>query len=162
MSFSSDNPLVSNQVSDTDFPDEWDEFQDVFSREWAKIIDVINSKEGALYTEAEVSTFQRYFDATDPQSTRNVYRRTINFGALPNATSKAVVHGVTLTSTARMTRIYGAATNPSTLEYIPLPFASTTLNDNIILEANQQQVIITTAADYSDYKETTVVIEYTK
>ena len=162
MGFSSDAPLVSNQVSDFDLPESYEEFSEIFDREHKKVIDTINTKEGALYLLQEAATYQQYFNADDPQNNRNTYRMVINFGALPNNTSKRVPHNVTINSISRVTRLYGAASNPSGIKFIPLPFASPTLANNVSLEADQTDIKITTGADYSSYTDTTVVFEYTK
>ncbi len=159
---SSDNTLVANQVSDSDFPDNWEEFQEMFSREYPKLIDAINSKEGALYLPQELATFQRYFDEADPQNTKNVYRKVIIFGALPNTAAKRVQHNISVTSIVRMTRIYGTANDPSNILFIPLPFSSPTLVNNVTLEVDETDIIITTGADFSNYRVTTIVVEYTK
>lgn len=162
MSFSSDQPLVSNQASDFDLPDNYEDFSDIFDREYKKIIDIINTKEGAIYLPQESSTFQIYFDDENPMVTKNVYRKLILFGALPDTTTKRVPHNISLTNVARLTRLYGAATSTSALSYLPLPFSSPTLADNISLEADERDIIITTGADYSTYSEVTIVMEYSK
>jgi len=162
MSFSNDPPLVTNQTSDNDFPDNFEDFIEMFDREYKKVTDAINTKEGSLYLPQELATYQQYFSVEDPQNNRNVYRKVVDFGALPNATLKRVQHNVTFTNTTRMTRMYGAASDPSGIQFIPLPFSSPTLINNVTLEADETDIIITTGADFSNFRETTVVIEYTK
>lgn len=154
--------MVANQVSDFDLPDNYEQFQEIFDREHKKVIDAVNSKEGALYLPQELATFQKYYDPGDPLRTLNVYRKLVVFGALPDSTTKRVPHNIAFNNVTRMTRMYGAASNLSDLRYIPLPFSSPTLADNVTLEASQTDIIITTDSDYSDFTEVTVVIEYIK
>lgn len=162
MTFSNDQPLVANQVADTDYADNFDDFKEQFDRENKRFIDALNSKEGALYLPQELATFQRYFDEENTQETRNVYRKLIVFGALPNATSKRVQHNITFTNVTRMTRLYGAATDPSSIQFISLPFSSPILANNVSLQIDETDVIITSGIDLSNYINTTVVMEYTK
>ena len=162
MSFSSNAPLVANQVSDTDFPDNFTDFHEVFDREFKKITDAINTKEGALYLLQELATFQQYFNPNNVQENLNVYRITVNFGALPNADTKRVSHGIAFDSNTRLTRMYGAATDTARLQYLPLPFSSPILINNVTLEADGDEILITTGTDYSNYTYVTVVMEYTK
>lgn len=162
MSFSSDQPMVTNQLSDFDLPENFEDFSEIFEREHKRVIDVVNSKEGGLYLPQELATFQRYFDEEDPQTTKNVYRKLVNFGSLPNTTSKRVEHNVTFNNVTRLTRMYGAASDASGIQFIPLPFASPTLANNVSLEADETDVIITTGSDRSNFDFTTVVLEYTK
>lgn len=55
---------------------------------------------------------------------RPVYQKTINFGALPNATTKSVAHGIS--NLDYVIDIYGVAQNPniSTHSTLPLPLPS--------------------------------------
>lgn len=97
-----------------------------------------------------------------PNQGKQVYRKVVDCGALPNAGAKNVAHGITIGSLYRVTRLYGAATDPAAPSWIPLPFASPTLNQNIKLEVGGTNVTITTAINYSAYTQTYVVIEYTQ
>jgi len=163
MSFSSDVPLQANQLPiSIDFPPTDDQaFLDTLSLAYKRTADSVNTKEGALYQPTELATFQKYFKETNTQNFRNVYRMTVDFGALPAAGSKPVAHNIAFTSQFRTTRIYGSATNPVNRSYIPLPYASA-IGDDIELSIDATDVIITVASDKSAYTACTVVIEYTK
>jgi hypothetical protein len=126
----------------------------------------VNLKDTGYYANQRFVNGQLYFpnptltsqSTTSPQY-RQVFRQVVNFGALPNASTKSVAHGITTTSTVTFTRIYGCSTNPST-EYIPLPYASAT-GDNIELNADPTNVNITTnSADWIAFTITYVVLEF--
>ena len=72
--FSSNLPLVANQLGDTDWPDEYDGFIEVFDREYKKLIDAVNTKEGGVYLPYESATFKSYANPNDPQGLLNVSR----------------------------------------------------------------------------------------
>ena len=95
-------------------------------------------------------------------SMRQVYRLVVNFGALPNATTKSVAHGLTITSGYSLTRLYAASTKNDQSSFLPIPYASPTLNQNILLNMDATNVNITTAIDYSAYTITYVIIEIIK
>ena len=160
--FSSDQPFVSNQLGDTDWPESYESFIEIFDREYKKLIDTVNTKEGGVYLPYESATFKSYANPNNPQGLLNVYRKVIYFGSLPNATSKSVSHNINFTSVCTLTQLFGAATDPSTMSYIPLPFSSPTLVENISLSADETSVTIETGADYSSYVNVSVVIEYLK
>ena len=165
MGFSSDQPLLTNQVvTSVNLPSVEDQelFNDRLEARLSKMADIVNTKEGALYSLKEQATFQQYYVVGDPQATRNVYRRVINFGALPDTDSKPIAHGVTFSTDSRLTRLYGAATDPDAISFLPLPFASPTAADNIQLEVDGTNVIITTGSDRTAYTNVSVVLEYTK
>jgi hypothetical protein len=162
MSFSSDKPMLSNQLANYDSPDSYEAFSEIFQREHKRVVDAVNSKEGGLYSLQQVATFQEYFTPGNPQKNRNVYRKVINFGALPNNTSRTIPHNINFTNTTRLTRMYGASSNPNAIQFIPLPFASPTLANNVSIEANAAGVTVTTGKDYSGFVDTTIVLEYTQ
>lgn len=162
MSFSSDPALLSNQLPiSVEFPKEFQQFLPILDLLYKRIANSVNSKEGGLYSQEEVNAFMQYFTST-PNVFRPTYRKVIDFGALPNAGSKSVAHGITVTSTFRWVRIYGAATDPIGLTGISLDRSSPTLNENIKLDVDATNVTVTTAIDYSSYTASQVVLEYTK
>lgn len=164
MSFSSDIPLQSNQLPiSIDFPNPQEKvFLDVLTNTYKRIANSVNTREGSLYLLEEQATFQQYFTAGDPQRNRNTYRMVVDFGALPDTGPKPIPHNINFDSNFTTTRIYASATDPVALEYIPIPYASPTLTENIELSLNATHVIITTGSNRSAFTRCTVVIEYMK
>lgn len=129
----------------------------------------INTRESGYFPLFEFSCGQLFFPnptlnantSTSPVY-RQVYRMVVNFGALPNATSKSVVHNIPVTSNYSAVHVYGAASNANATAMIPLPYASPTLNNNIQVDITNNVVTITTAANYSAYINSYIVIEYIK
>jgi hypothetical protein len=130
---------------------------------------VLNMKDTGMYNTSQFVTSQQFFpnpalNSSTPQvaTFRQAYRILINFGALPNAGTKSVPHGITCTSATTVTRIYGAATDPvSPFSYIPLPYASATaVADNIELYADGTNINVTTGANYSAYTTTYIIFEF--
>lgn len=129
----------------------------------------LNAKDTGYYATEEFVNGQQFFpNPTLSSSTsrspvqRQVFRKVIDFGALPNTATKSVAHGITMGAGFTLTRLYGAATNPST-SYIPLPFASpTALADNIQLDMDATNINITTGKNQTAYTTCYVVIELIK
>jgi hypothetical protein len=162
LSFSSDQAQVTNQVETTvDFDGNEKVFKETLTNAYRKVATSVNSKTGGLYQPIEISNSEQFFTPDNPQKLRNVYRITIDFGALPNATTKSVPHGVNFTSEFTATRIYGASTDADSLLYIPLPYA-TASGDDIELLITASEVTIITNSDRSNFIITYVVIEYCK
>ena len=157
MSFSNDKPALENQLAiSIELPEDPAEFRFRFNDLYQKIATSLNSKEGGLYVPEEKTTGQQYFNPDNPQKNKNVYRMVVDFGALPNASAKSVFHDINWLASYRLTRAYGAATDPVNSLSISLP------NDGICLETNATNVIVTTTSDLSAYTDTTITIEYTK
>jgi hypothetical protein len=129
----------------------------------------INIKDTGYYTNSEFVNGQSWFpnpslnssSSTTP-SMRQVYRYVCNYGALPNATSTPIPHNLTINPGFTFTRIYGTASNAAGTSFLPLPYASGTLNKNIELLVTNSNVVITTSINYSSYTTTYVVLEYIK
>ena len=84
----------------------------------------------------------------------------INFGALPNAGTKSVPHNIPINGSYTFTRIYGAASDTTGLNYIPLPYASPTAANNIELNLDATNVNIITGSNRSNFNITYVIVEY--
>lgn len=131
------------------------------------IIIALNLKDTGYYVEQTFVNGQQFFPnpaltTTSPQTAlyRQVFRKVINFGALPNAGTTSVAHGLTPTAAWSFTRIYAIASDPLALTYIPIPFASPTLNENIKIDIDAVNVNITTAINYSAYSVCYVILEW--
>lgn len=131
---------------------------------------MINIKDTGIYSKSEFVCGQIWYPnptltsyTSNKPIPRQVYRKTIPFGALPNAGTTNVAHGITFpaVNTFTFTRIYGCATDQTAGSYLPLPFAAITDNQNIVLKVDNTNVIITTGIDYSSYN-AEIVLEYIK
>jgi hypothetical protein len=129
----------------------------------------VNGKDTGIYHTDEFVTGKLY--PQDPTLTsatltkpiqRPVYRKVIDFGALPNAGTKTVAHGLTVTASTVWVEIRGCATDPIGLTGIEIPYASNTANDSIELWVDNTNVNITTTADWSAYSKCYIVLEYLK
>ena len=128
------------------------------------IAQATNSKDSAIYDAIETITGQRflplYSNNTASNATyRSVSRIVLDFGALPAAGTKSVAHGITVSASTSITKIYGAATDPST-SFIPLPYSSPTLNENIALNMDSTNVNVVVGIDRSAFTRTFVIIEF--
>jgi hypothetical protein len=129
----------------------------------------VNLKDTGYYPLSEFVNSQLFFpnpSLTSQTNTfpayRQVFRATINFGALPNTGTKSVAHNLTFDTATTFTRIYGAASDTTDILYIPIPYASASGTDNIELNVDVTNVNITTASDRTNYNVTYVILEYIK
>ena len=129
----------------------------------------INNRDAGYYITQEFVNGQTYFPnpafnsstATYP-ALRQVFRKVINFGALPNTAAKTVAHNITVNTGTTFTRIYANASDTTGFNYIPIPYASPTLANNIELSVNATNVTITTGSNRSNFNICYVVLEYIK
>ena len=129
--------------------------------DYSTIAKAVNVREISNFPLQEIAAGQNFY-FPNPQQPRQTFRMTVNFGALPNAGTKSVAHGISFTSTFSVTKIYGAASDQSGLNYIPLPYASPTLANNVELSLNATNVTITTGSNRSNFTVCYIIIEYLK
>jgi len=132
---------------------------------------LLNAKDDGTYTTTEFINGQTFFpdptlDATTAKvpAPRQVFRKVISFGALPNTATKTAAHGITFpaSNTYSFTRIYGTTTDQTAGSYLPIPYASATVANTIELSVDNTNVSITTGIDRTAYTITYVVLEFIK
>jgi hypothetical protein len=132
----------------------------------------LNTKDNGLYTDEEVVTGQQFVPIYDTDKSsnlnyRDVFRKVIDFGALPNATTKNVAHGITTTEDFSIVKLYGTATQPgvSTIQTaIPIPYINAASAANsVTLSMDATNITIkTNTATYIVFTRCFVVVEYIK
>lgn len=127
----------------------------------------VNGRDAGIYDTSQFVNSQMFFPNPVPLSVaaqssnfRQVYRSVINFGALPDSGIKTVAHHITCDLNTSFTRIYGVATDPVALEYIPLPYVDLGADGNIQLYVDDTDVNIVTTSDRTNYTVCYVVLEY--
>lgn len=88
---------------------------------------------------------------------KTIYRKVVNFGALPNATVREVAHNIT--NIDYVISIVGMADNKT--DFLQLPRVHTEPSLNIALQMNKTNITILTGYNLSAYS-AYVIIEYTK
>jgi hypothetical protein len=127
----------------------------------------VNLKDTGYYVLEEYVNGQSFFQnptltSTNSQITRQVFRKVIDFGALPNGV-KTVAHGIAPNATFSFTRIYATASDPIGLSYIPIPYASTVaIANNVQLDVDAVNVTITTGINRTNYSKCFIILEYIK
>lgn len=108
-----------------------------------------------LNTEVSYSTAERkigkWIDGSD------LYEKTVNIGALPNATNKAVAHGIT--NLDKVISIEGFARRETVR--LSIPYVGIVSNDGVQVYVNNSAIVITTGGDASEYSGY-VTLRYTK
>jgi hypothetical protein len=133
------------------------------------IVNVLNIKDTGKYVTDEFVNGQVFFSnpalssatAQVPED-RQVLRKVIYYDtALPNnAATPGIPHGITCTSQTTFTRIYGVANDTTGKNYIPLPYASPTLANNIELKVDATNVTIITGSNRTNFTITYIVLEF--
>lgn len=171
---SSLNGSINNFIPESYiFPEDNDEEYDVKLRQYLNnISSAVNTKDSGLYTDEEVVTGKQFLplfstDTSTSLNYRNVFRKVIDFGALPNAGTKTVSHGITTTQDFSIIRLYGVATAPGVstlLNSVPIPYVNVgTPTNGVELSMDATNIVMkTTTATFIIYIRSFVVVEYIK
>lgn len=150
-------PFVEENVF---FPPDFEQFLLKVTDFSRSVAQSVNQREICAYVSQEILTGSTLFSVIDSRAILPVYRKVIDFGPLPNATTTSIPHGLAITDTWRFIKILVGATNPlatGATEYsITVPDANSTVGVTLT------DVVITTSADYSAFTSTTVILEYVK
>lgn len=90
-----------------------------------------------------------------------IYEKTINFGTLPNKTTKTVAHEIT--NLDSFIELKTVSKRSSDLRFYPIPFvAPDTLNIAVRIDSVGPNIRIQTEVDMSDFTQTFITVQYTK
>lgn len=130
----------------------------------------VNISDKGFYELTEFVNGQLYFINPNNNSSttaaanpaqRQVLRKVINFGALPDTAAKTAPHRIVCTAATTFTRIYATASDTTGHNYIPIPYASAAaVANNIELSVDGTNVTITTGSNRSNFNVCYVVLEY--
>ena len=118
--------------------------------------ELLNEILNDIYLEEERKTNKVWIDG------KTIYRKVIDFGALPNATKKDVAHNIS--NLEQFIRIEGVSTRQDNTKFsqsLPLVYKNIESNYNTSLGVDVQTVSIQTKEDRSMFNGY-VILEYTK
>lgn len=122
-----------------------------------EISNATNEKDIGIYDVIERQNGQQYYAPNDPKEYRDIFRKVISIPALSTG-SNVIAHNIpNIADTWDFTRIFGVIKRSvGSPLFIPIP------NDNIHIEINASNVLITNVpATYNGFVGN-VVLEYTK
>lgn len=106
------------------------------------------------YSTSEINTGAKWIDGSA------IYKKTVSIGALPNATTKDVAHGIS--NLSKVIKIEGYSYRPSNPQFFSFSFASTTAAYSVGAYVTGPNITVRTGIDRTDFTETYVTLYYTK
>ena len=97
---------------------------------------------GIAYSTQEVATADKWING------KTIYRKTINFGALPNATTKNVAHGISNLSQIIKYEGFGYTISTPTICW-PFPRVDTVIGNQMRIVSDATNITVTTTVDWS-------------
>ena len=147
-------------------PEEWDDAKPFLVEQFKTLANAVNVREIGFFLEEELLSGKSLSPPAgisgQSDQFRSIFRKVVNFGALPNAAAKTVAHGITFDTNFTLVALWAAATDPVGFVALPIPYATETANGDIELNIDATNITITTSIDYSAYTRCLVTIEYSK
>jgi hypothetical protein len=157
-SFFIDEGIILPETDSQDFPV-------VLKNRFEEISYLLNRKIEGTFSSEESLTGQRLvLDSNPPGVIGNeIFRRVIDFGSLPNSSTKKVPHYIAITEDLAITKLYGTATRQGTTgTFAALTFPQKTNVYRVDLEMDGIEVKVVTNYDLSLYLRCFIFIEYVK
>src|SRR5882757_3767738 len=110
-------------------PEKWEEARPAIVEQLKKITNAVNSREIGWYIDEEVLTGKSFIPGVNnltggtSQQFRQVLRKEIDFGPLPNTGVKSVPHGITVDANFTLVFLGAYATDPIAFVAFPIPYA---------------------------------------
>jgi hypothetical protein len=120
------------------------------------LVTIINAKTTGIYNNEEYFTCERWHLNARRGQPKALYKITVDCGALPNAGTKNIAHGLPLAATWDIVNIFGVAKNPTTPIWIQIG------EKDMTVDINATNIVITTLVDFSAYTTSYVTIVYIK
>ncbi len=161
------SPLFSlGNYLDTDvvLPDDEAEFRIKLKDVLKEHARTINRKANNQFEEIELLNGET-FPGPNPQSKNEIFRKIINIGALPNASTKIIAHGISgINNNWFFTHIYGTAMEPAGVGnrpfYIPLPNSGPSYQVELMID--NTNINIRTVSNLSGFTKSFIILEYYK
>lgn len=149
-------------------PEQWDQARPMLVELLKKITNALNVREIGWYLDEEILTGKAFIPGIDnlingstSQVFRQVFRKVIDFGALPNAGTKSIPHGIVFDNNFTLTYLGAYATDPINFVAVPIPYVDPgTLANSIALTMDSTNINITTVINYSSFTRCFITVEY--
>lgn len=159
MTFAPINSLQAYLPTTRVFTKDPTEMRNTLTDVYTEIANAVNIRDIALYDQSEIINGQQYFFPNNPQRKRTAYRKVFSIGAIAAGATLNTAHG--LTNVSIYTRIYGTCIT-ATPDYRPIPYVSTTLNQQISIRVTATNIVIVNGAGAPAITSGIVVLEYLK
>lgn len=146
-------------------PEKWEDARPFIVEQLKRITNSLNVKEIGFFLDEELLSGKAFIPGTNTGGTsqqfRQVLRKVIDFGTLPNAGTKLVPHGITVTNNFTLVFLGAYATDPNSLISFPIPYADPgNILNNVAINMGSTNIAITTGINQSSFTRCYVIIEY--
>lgn len=164
MSFDSQQFESYLPVYDT-IPEKWEDSRPFLVEQLKKIGNAVNIREIGWFSDEELLSGKAFIPGAtiagnNPGVFRQILRKVVDFGPLPNNSTKTVPHGITFDINFTLISLWAAATDPTNFVAFQIPFVGQNVATSIALLMDSVNFIITTHDNKSTFTRCFVICEY--
>ena len=148
-------------------PKTWEEGRAFIVEQLKRLANAVNVREIGYFLDQELLSGKSFIPGSNEtaaggtsQQFRTILRKVIDFGALPNSTTKSVPHEISFDANLTLIDMWLSATDPTNLLAFSLAYWSNSSPGSIILNMDSTNINVTTTSNYSTYTRSFVVCEY--
>ena len=148
-------------------PERWEDARPFLVEQLKRIALAVNIREIGWFLDEELLSGKAFIPGSNDvlelgssQRFRQVLRKVIDFGTLPNAGAKTVPHGIMFDNNFTLVDLWAAATDPVGLTAFSIPFTTASLTGEVELFIDAININIITQSNRSTYTRCFIVIEY--
>ncbi len=143
-----------------------EELEPVLSKAWVDTAQAVNARTIGIFNTNAITIGDKYYSTstTDASQLRQAYRKLFTFGTIAAGATLTITHGIT--NITEIVHLYGnCITDVSVValanaKYEPLPFVSTTLNEQVSIYMNDTIITIVNGAGNNNILSGTIITEY--
>ncbi len=139
-----------------------EELEPVLTKSWFDTAQAVNARTIGIFNTNAITIGDKYYNNPDPLNLRQSYRKLFSFGAIAAGATLTITHDIT--SITEIVHLYGnCITDAATIvtaKYEPLPFVSTTLNQQVSIYMNDTIITIVNGAGNNNILSGTIIVEY--
>jgi hypothetical protein len=147
-------------------PAQWEQARPIIVEQLKRLANAVNLREIGWFLDEELLSGKAFIPGVNNtsagqtgQNFRSVFRKVIDFGALPDNTSKSVPHGIVVDANFSLTDFFGVSVDPLVPQGLPIPYVSVA-GLIVQLDINSTNIIITTNSAFSRFTRTYITVEY--
>lgn len=147
-------------------PSTWEQARPFIVEQLKRLANAVNIREIGWFLDQELLSGKSFIPGMNQgisggssQQTRSILRKVVDFGPLPNTTTKSVPHGIFVDANFSLIQLFASATDPTNLQALPIPYVGVT-TDDVSLYMDQTNININTKSDRTSFTRCFVIIEY--
>lgn len=139
-----------------------EDLEPALSKAWVDTAQAVNARTIGIFNTNSITIGDKYYNNSNPLQLRQAYRKVFSFSTISAGSTLTIAHAIS--GITEIVHLYGnCITDASvilTAKYEPLPFVSTTLNEQVSIYMNDTLITIVNGSGNNNILSGTIIVEY--